>query len=143
MITTLFLFLVQFSGCKKDSDGKKVPPGSIVDKDGNVYHTVAIGGQTWLLENLKTTHYNNNDPIIPGKMYKAGVNSDTADSYAGFFGFIGLGMWNSLWTSTSVKQWYADAWGLVYSNGKVDGAHLGDGSKSVFFSIRCVQDVNK
>jgi uncharacterized protein (TIGR02145 family) len=34
-----------------------------VDYDGNYYHGVVIGTQTWLKENLKTTHYLNGDPI--------------------------------------------------------------------------------
>lgn len=38
-------------------------PVSIADIDGNVYHTVVIGGQVWLIENLKTTKYRNGDPI--------------------------------------------------------------------------------
>jgi len=37
---------------------------SIADYDGNLYHTVSIGAQTWLRENLKTTHFANGD-IIP------------------------------------------------------------------------------
>lgn len=37
---------------------------SVADVDGNFYHTLVIGGQTWLMENLKTTHYRNGD-VIP------------------------------------------------------------------------------
>jgi len=37
--------------------------GTMTDQDGNVYRTVAIGTQIWTVENLKTTHYRNGDPI--------------------------------------------------------------------------------
>jgi formylglycine-generating enzyme len=38
-------------------------PGTISDIDGNIYHLDTIGRQIWLVENLKTTKYNDGSPI--------------------------------------------------------------------------------
>ncbi len=63
---------------------------TVTDFDGNVYHTVAIGNQCWLRENMRTTHYTNGEVIN----YDNGLNVSTAcyyipenmgeDSIAGF-----------------------------------------------------------
>jgi uncharacterized protein (TIGR02145 family) len=37
--------------------------GEVTDIDGNIYKTLIIGEQEWMVENLKTTRYNNGDPI--------------------------------------------------------------------------------
>jgi uncharacterized protein (TIGR02145 family) len=37
--------------------------GTVTDIDGNLYYTVKIGDQWWMLENLRVTHYRNGDPI--------------------------------------------------------------------------------
>lgn len=37
--------------------------GTVVDFDGNTYKTITIGGQEWMAENLRTSHYSNGDPI--------------------------------------------------------------------------------
>ena len=57
---------------------------SVTDIDGNVYRTIQIGNQTWMAENLKTTHYNDGSPIYLGIGNMAG-ETDWFDLERGAF----------------------------------------------------------
>ncbi len=61
-IIGVFLIL---NSCTKDKENTNL----VIDIDGNVYHTIAIGEQVWIVENLRTTHYANGTalPLVAGK----------------------------------------------------------------------------
>jgi uncharacterized protein (TIGR02145 family) len=57
-----FLIISCISACKKEHE--TIPlSDTVVDIDGNIYHSVTIGTQVWMLENLRTSRFNNGEPI--------------------------------------------------------------------------------
>jgi uncharacterized protein (TIGR02145 family) len=65
------------------SDGTTITEpndSTISDIDGNIYHTVKIGNQTWMVENLKTTKYNDGTAISSVTDQKS-WNSRTTGAY--------------------------------------------------------------
>jgi len=55
----IFAILLMFASSFTEGDSSN----TVTDIDGNIYHTVKIGTQTWMVENLKTTKYRNGESI--------------------------------------------------------------------------------
>jgi hypothetical protein len=63
--TVLLIFLVfQINSCEKESQVVVEDSEPVSDIDGNVYKAVNIGGEIWMAENLRVSHFRNGD-LIP------------------------------------------------------------------------------
>jgi uncharacterized protein (TIGR02145 family) len=58
ILTGMLLMLT--NSCEKDDNNTT---GTVTDIDGYLYHTVTIGTQVWMVENLKTTKYRDGTSI--------------------------------------------------------------------------------
>lgn len=74
----------------------KTKTGTVTDVEGNVYHTITIGNQVWMQENLKTILLNDYSAITNGNIAKWNtlgttpafcVNTDDSD-YKNTFGLL-------------------------------------------------------
>ena len=61
--------------------------GRVTDYDGNEYVTITMGTQTWMLENLRTTHYRNGDPVQNITDKDAWKNLNTAEEKGAWCSF--------------------------------------------------------
>jgi uncharacterized protein (TIGR02145 family) len=107
------VFLMIISSCKKKVDNSNPPGGGMVpDIDGNVYHTVTIGTQTWMVENLKTTKYNDGTAIPL-------VTDGTAWSKLTTPGYCWYNNYATTYKTTygALYNWYAVATGKLCPNG--------------------------
>jgi uncharacterized protein (TIGR02145 family) len=78
-------------------------PGTpnVTDIDGNAYNTVQIGSQCWMVENLKTSTYNNGDPIP----YLYTDNNWTNDTIGAHAWMEHDTLWNDIYGT--FYNWYA------------------------------------
>jgi uncharacterized protein (TIGR02145 family) len=81
----LRLFVVCFSvfifavNCKRDNSD--MDTNTVTDIDGNIYHTVTIGSQVWMVENLKVTRYRNGDKIGTTTPATLDISAETNPKY--------------------------------------------------------------
>lgn len=90
-------------------------PPLVIDLDGNTYHTVKIGDQTWMAENLNVTHYRNGDeiPNVSGNAEWAALTTGGYchynDHYGNLYNFYAVkddrGLAPSGWHIPSDAEW--------------------------------------
>jgi len=88
---------------------------TVTDIDDNIYHTVKIGTQTWMLEDLKVTTLNNGAPIqnIPGNEVGAlSWDGDAAGAYCWYNNSIA-----SKKTYGALYNWYVVETGVLCPQG--------------------------
>jgi uncharacterized protein (TIGR02145 family) len=84
----LFLFITGINSKINTQVPVEINTDTIVtDYDGNIYHTVTIGTQVWLKENLKSLHYSDGETITGVMAY------NNSDSLANIYGR--LYTWNA------------------------------------------------
>ncbi len=106
----LVLFLMV--GCKKSSEDNNNPPANTVkDIDGNIYHTVTIGSQVWMVENLKTTKFNDGS-LIPNLTDSKEWAMTTAPAYCWYDNSIGYKE-----SYGALYNWYAVTSGKLCPSG--------------------------
>jgi len=74
---------------------------TVTDIEGNVYNTVTIGTQVWMIENLKTTKYRNSDTIANVTGNSAWASTSTG-AYCNYNNNV-----NSSITYGRLYNWYA------------------------------------
>jgi len=96
LFSALVLIVLITSCCKENGEPRKGKSNAIFnpdktydtikDIDGNEYKTIIIGTQTWMAENLRTTHYRNGDPIpnVKGKIDPSQWRNLTTGAYCSY-----------------------------------------------------------
>jgi uncharacterized protein (TIGR02145 family) len=105
-LTGIAVFLSAISCGKMSLTGTDSSAETLSDIDGNIYTTVKIGNQTWILENLRTTKYNDASSIqlvtdkdvwneLTGPAYCYFGNTTNADSIRKFWALYNWHMVNT------------------------------------------------
>jgi uncharacterized protein (TIGR02145 family) len=120
VMLVIALLAIITSGCKKNEEDD---PSIIKDGDGNIYQPVTIGTQIWLVENLKTTKYNDGSsvPLVtddvewenlatPGYCWYENNETANKSSYGGLYNWYAVNT-NKLcpkgWHVPTDEEWTA------------------------------------
>ena len=118
----LFVLSILLSiSCNKGNPANNDNPNTVTDIDGNVYTTVTIGTQTWTVENLRVTRYNDGTAIphvkdssawfnltSPGYCYYSNDSASNAFKYGALYNWHAVGTGKLApagWHVPTVEEW--------------------------------------
>lgn len=96
------------------------PEITVTDIDGNVYNTISIGNQTWMLENLKTTKFNDGTPITEYTFATNGINWLNLNSPEAFYQWAETSDLNNIINSDLPFDYY----GAMYNHLAIESGKL-------------------
>lgn len=100
-VSGAILLIILIHSCKKDDDE------TIKDGDNNVYTSVKIGTQEWIVENLKTTMYNDGTSI-PHVTNEAAWSNLSTPAYCWYNNDAAI-------SQNNVSITYGDIYGALYN----------------------------
>jgi len=114
LLALFTLFVFQCSDDDTIIPQPEAEPETIVDADGNIYETIEMGNQIWMLENLKTTKYNDGTPITQYTFDVHGINWAATGSQ---FNSVGFYQWPDTSDLNDVvdEELAFDAYGAMYN----------------------------
>lgn len=84
---SIYAFLTfSLTQCSKgDNSNEPQNPLKVTDANGNIYNTIKMGNQIWMLENLKTSKYNDGTPITLYTFEDFGANWGSLNNQIGHY----------------------------------------------------------
>lgn len=122
----LTLVMATLNSCSKEESTITTEPDVIVpvepevtvtDADGNIYNTITVGNQIWMLENLKTTTYNDGTPIT---QYESNIHGNNWCPRGSMFNGEGFYQWADNEFDTLPYDYY----GVMYNHFAIESGKL-------------------
>ncbi|PQJ81382.1 fibrobacter succinogenes major paralogous domain-containing protein [Polaribacter glomeratus] len=113
-------FIITFSNCTSDDEQIDGVLKLVTDVDGNIYNTLKLGNQTWMLENLKTTKYNDGTAITKYTFQTFGNNWGNLDNQEGLY------QWSNTSDLNNVidQELTFDFYGAMYNHWAIESGKL-------------------
>jgi uncharacterized protein (TIGR02145 family) len=117
LLVLLVFSLTLVTSCSDDDNKSQGEPITVTDVDGNVYNTITLGNQTWMLENLKVTTFNDGTPITEYQFSMDWVNHNNP---------MALYQWASIADLNDVVDFEMpfDYYGAIYNHYAVESGKL-------------------
>ncbi|MDP5231393.1 MAG: fibrobacter succinogenes major paralogous domain-containing protein [Cellulophaga sp.] len=119
-LNIILLLFISFGCSKGDNRTKQEAELTVTDVDGNIYNTIKMGNQIWMLENLKTTKYNDGSPITLYTFEEHGNNWGSLDKQEAFYQWASTEDLNNVFDEELPFDYY----GAMYNHFAIESGML-------------------